>query len=178
MKIVQARKEQIPTVVGLLAACMRTMRNNGIDQWDDIYPNEEIVMKDVNDLSLYVLEENDLCIGAVSLNQEQDVAYQQVNWLGGEPVLVVHRLCIDPNYQGAGLGSRLMDFAEEHAKRNAYASIRLDAYTGNPTAFRMYERRGYRKAGQVFFPRRRLPFFCFEKILAAQAVPQRMGPTS
>ena len=99
MKIVQAKQEHIPTVVGLLSACMRTMRNNGIDQWDDIYPNEEVVMKDMNDLSLYVLEENDLCIGAVTLNQEQDVAYQQVNWLGGGPVLVVHRLCVDPNFR-------------------------------------------------------------------------------
>ena len=121
MKIIEARQEHIPTVVGLLSACMRTMRNKGIDQWDDIYPNEEVVMKDVNDLSLYVLEENDICIGAVSLNQEQDVAYQQINWLGGAPVLVVHRLCVDPDHQGGGLGSRLMDFAEEHAKRNAYA---------------------------------------------------------
>jgi ribosomal protein S18 acetylase RimI-like enzyme len=171
MKIVQAKQEHIPTVFGLLSACMRTMRNNGIDQWDDIYPNEEFVMKDANDRSLYVLEENNLCIGAVSLNQEQDVAYQQVNWLGGEPVLVVHRLCVHPNYQGTGLGSRLMDFAEEHAKRNAYASIRLDAYTGNPAAFKLYERRGYLKAGQVYFPRRTLPFFCFEKILAPKSVP-------
>jgi GNAT superfamily N-acetyltransferase len=171
MKIIEARQDHIPAVAGLLSACMRTMRNNGIDQWDDIYPNEEVVTRDVNDLSLYVLEENDLYIGAVSLNQEQDVAYQQVNWLGGEPVLVVHRLCIDPNYQGAGLGSRLMDFAEEHAKRNAYASIRLDAYTGNPAAFKLYERRGYRKAGQVYFPRRTLPFFCFEKILAPNSAP-------
>jgi ribosomal protein S18 acetylase RimI-like enzyme len=170
MKIIEARQEHIPAVTGLLSACTRTMRNNGINQWDDIYPNEEVVMKDVHDLSLYVLEENDLCIGAVSLNQEQDAAYQQVNWLGGEPVLVVHRLCIDPKYQGGGLGSRLMDFAEEHAKRNAYASIRLDAYTGNPTAFRMYERRGYRKAGQVYFPRRILPFFCFEKILLSNLI--------
>jgi ribosomal protein S18 acetylase RimI-like enzyme len=153
------------------------MRNNGIDQWDDIYPNEEVVMKDMNDLSLYVLEENNVYIGAVSLNREQDAAYQQVNWQGGEPALVVHRLCVHPNYQGTGLGSRLMDFAEAHAKRNAYASIRLDAYTGNPIAFRMYERRGYRKAGQVYFPRRTLPFFCFEKILGTVSAPARQSPS-
>jgi ribosomal protein S18 acetylase RimI-like enzyme len=85
--------------------------------------------------------------------------------LGGEPALVVHRLCVDPAYQGNGLGSQLMDFAEAHAKQNTYVSIRLDAYAGNPRAVWLYERRGYRKAGQVYFPRRTLPFFCFEKIL-------------
>jgi ribosomal protein S18 acetylase RimI-like enzyme len=146
------------------------MRQNGIHQWDEVYPNEEIITKDVDSRALYVLEQNGLCIAAVSLNQEQDAAYQKVHWLGGEPVLVVHRLCVDPAYQGNGLGNRLMDFAEEYAKQHAYASIRLDAYTGNPSAIRLYERRGYRKAGQVYFPRRTLPFFCFEKILGEGTV--------
>lgn len=141
------------------------MREKGIDQWDAIYPDEEIIATDVNDRSLYVLEDDDLCIAAVTLNRKQDTGYQTLQWLGGEPVLVVHRLCVDPVHQGLGLGTRLMDFAEDYAKPNAYASIRLDAYTGNPTAVRMYERRGYRNAGEVYFPRRRLPFFCFEKIL-------------
>lgn len=58
-----------------------------------------------------------------------------------------------------------MDLAEAHAKQNTYVSIRLDAYAGNPPTVKLYERRGYRKAGQVYFPRRTLPFFCFEKIL-------------
>jgi GNAT superfamily N-acetyltransferase len=170
MRIVQAHQGYIHSVVRLISAATQTMREHGIYQWDEIYPNEEIITKDVDSRSLYVLEQGDLCIAAVSLNQEQDEAYQQVHWLGGEPVLVVHRLCVDPAYQGNGIGSRLMDFAEEHAKQNAYVSIRLDAYTGNPRAVRLYERRGYRKAGQIYFSRRTLPFFCFEKILRESMV--------
>ena len=165
MRIVQAHQGYLPNVVRLIAACTQTMREQGIDQWDEIYPNAEIIAKDVESRALYVLEQGDVCTAAVALNQEQDEAYQQVHWLGGEPVLVVHRLCVDPAYQGNGIGNRLMDFAEEYAEQHAYASIRLDAYTGNPSAIRLYERRGYRKAGQVYFPRRTLPFFCFEKIL-------------
>jgi ribosomal protein S18 acetylase RimI-like enzyme len=152
MRIVQAHQGYIPGVVRLISAATQTMREHGIYQWDEIYPNEQIITKDVDSRSLYVLEEGDLCLAAVALNQEQDEAYQQVQWLGGEPVLVVHRLCVDPAYQENGIGSRLMDFAEEHAKQNACVSIRLDAYTGNPRAVRLYKRRGYRKAGQVYFP--------------------------
>jgi GNAT superfamily N-acetyltransferase len=170
MRIVQAHQGYIPGVVRLISATTQTMREHGIYQWDEIYPNEEIITKDVDSRSLYVLEQSGLCIAAVSLNQEQDEAYQQVHWLGAEPVLVVHRLCVDPAYQGNGIGSGLMDFAEENAKQNAYVSIRLDTYTGNPRAVRLYERRGYRKAGQIYFPRRTLPFFCFEKILRESTI--------
>src|SRR5262245_20431947 len=145
MRIVQAHQGDIPGVVRLISATTQAMREHGIYQWDESYPNEKVITKDIDSRSLYVLEQSGLCIAAVSLNQEQDEAYQQVHWLGGEPVLVVHRLCVDPAYQRNGIGSRLMDFAEEHAKQNAYGSIRLDAYTGNPRAVRLYERRGYRK---------------------------------
>jgi hypothetical protein len=58
-----------------------------------------------------------------------------------------------------------MDFAESHAARSGYASIRLDAYTGNPRSVQLYRRRGYREVGQVYFPRRTLPFWCFELIV-------------
>jgi ribosomal protein S18 acetylase RimI-like enzyme len=170
MSLVQAHRGHIPTVVRLIATCTHTMREHGIDQWDDLYPNEEIITRDVDSGSLYVLEQDDRCLAAVSLNQEQDAAYQTVHWFGGEPALVVHRLCVDPAHQGNGIGNRVMAFAEAHAKQQFYVSIRLDAYTGNPRAVRLYERRGYRKAGQVYFPRRTLPFFCFEKILRESTV--------
>jgi hypothetical protein len=86
MRIVQAHQGYIPSVVRLISASTQTMRENGIYQWDEIYPNEEIITQDVDSRSLYVLEQGDRCIAAVALNQEQDEAYQQVHWLGGEPV--------------------------------------------------------------------------------------------
>jgi ribosomal protein S18 acetylase RimI-like enzyme len=56
-----------------------------------------------------------------------------------------------------------MDFAETHARNLGVDSVRLDAYTGNAAALSLYRRRGYRESGKVTFPRRDLPFACFEK---------------
>jgi ribosomal protein S18 acetylase RimI-like enzyme len=58
-----------------------------------------------------------------------------------------------------------MEFAELYATRSGYASVRLDAYTGNPRSVNLYRRRGYREVGQIRFPRRELPFWCFELIV-------------
>jgi len=85
-------------------------------------------------------------------------------WTGGR-VLVIHRLCVHPEWQRQGIARHLMDFAENYASDHGFACIRLDAYTGNPRALALYERRGYERAGQTFFPRRRLPFDCFERIV-------------
>ena len=170
MRVVQAHNRHIPSVVLIISACMKTMREHGIFQWDDIYPNREILTNDVESRSMYVLEHENDCLATITMDREQEPAYRMIPWSGGEPALIVHRLCVDPVFQGKGIGTQLMDFAEGYAKQNAFVSIRLDAYSGNPAAVRLYERRGYRKAGQVNFPRRELPFFCYEKILEAESV--------
>ena len=165
MGIIQAEERHIKQVAALLAACMREMRRNGIDQWDEDYPNATAVAKDVQSRSAWILEEPE-CIAAISLNEEQDPTYQTVRWTGGGPALVVHRLCVDPSYQRKGIANRLMAFAEWLAREREYASIRLDTYSGNPPALRLYERLGYQKTGEIYLRGKTTPFFCFEKILA------------
>jgi ribosomal protein S18 acetylase RimI-like enzyme len=165
MKVVQACNDHVRLVMEILSECNTDMRRRGIYQWDDVYPDLGAVAKDASEQTLYVALVEDCLVGAVCLSEEQDEAYSRVHWLGREPVLVVHRLCVAPARQGRGIASRIMDFAEELAEKKGYAGIRLDAYTGNEKAFRLYDRRGYRVAGRVFFPRRELPFYCMEKEL-------------
>ena len=146
--------------------CRAVLRARGIHQWDDVYPTREVVEGDVERGRLFVALDSDGRPAAiVTVDAVQDAEYAAVPWTSAEPALVVHRLCVDPPAQGHGLGGQLMDFVESHARRQGFASIRLDAYTDNPDAMALYRRRGYREAGQVFFPRRLQPFACFERAL-------------
>ena len=166
MNIVPAQPADLPALLRLFASCADGMQKNGIDQWDHSYPNEDVVARDVNGCSSYLArDDSGRLVATICLNREQHPTYQTVHWIGREPVLAVHRLCVDPVRQKDGIGSRLMEFAEQYAAQSGYSSIRLDTYSGNPVALRFYERRGYRRAGQVFFNRRPEPFICFEKIL-------------
>lgn len=165
IEIKQANSYDISNVMKVIRACTEEMRLARIFQWDDIYPNKEQLEEDVNEGSLYVIRNEDICLGAVSFNEKQEDVYQQVDWRGNDPVLVIHRLCVDPAFQGQGLAKDLMSFGEKMALKRGYASIRLDAYSENPKAVGLYERLGYQKVGSVNFPRRDSPFYCFEKIL-------------
>lgn len=162
--IKQADSYDLSAVMKLIRACTEAMRLAKIFQWDDIYPNKEQLEEDLKEGSLYVIRNEDICLGSVSFNEKQEDAYQEVDWRGGDPVLVVHRLCVDPTFQGQGIAKELMRFGEIMAMKRGFASIRLDAYSGNPKAVSLYERLGYQKVGSVTFPRRDLPFYCFEKI--------------
>lgn len=169
LEIIRADPGHVSSVMEVIHACIHTMRQTGIFQWDEIYPNREQIEEDVRARSLYVALEKGNCCGAVCLNEKQEKAYRQVEWCGSKPVLVVHRLCVDPAFQGLGIAGQLMDYAEDLALQRRYASIRLDAYAGNPKAVALYEGRGYRRVGEVSFPRRDLPFYCFEKTYIQEA---------
>jgi ribosomal protein S18 acetylase RimI-like enzyme len=166
MDVVQAAVSDIAQVMEIVALCVRQMREAGSHQWDEFYPTREIMEADIKAGTLYLLRENGRAIGAIVVNEVQSPEYVQLSWRQNETrPLVIHRLCVRPERQKSGAARRLMDFAEDYARANGYASIRLDTYTGNPRARALYESRGYEARGYVRFRGRKLPFVCFELLL-------------
>ena len=164
--ITLAAPNDITDIMRLLAECIKDMNKNGIRQWSDFYPTIDVITEDVRNKSMYCVRHESQCIGIITLSEKQNAQYEQVRWLTNfGRVLIVYRLAVHPKWQRQGIARRLMDFAEQFAVENQYNSIRLDAYSGNPRAVRFYERRGYEEAGQVYFPKRNMPFHCFEKSL-------------
>lgn len=161
MKIRLACIEELDVLHGIVEDAIRHMEQQGIAQWDEIYPNREILEKDLERQEMHVIELDDRVSGLIVMNEDQSPEYADVHWRYPGRALVVHRLTIDPGYQRCGLATRLMDFAEKTAALEGYNCIRLDAFTRNPGAFGLYEDRGYRKAGLVRF--RKGEFYCYEK---------------
>jgi ribosomal protein S18 acetylase RimI-like enzyme len=156
-----ARIEELDSLLRIVKGAIRDMESRGIMQWDDVYPDEATLRKDVEQQHMHVIEVDGQVAGMVCINDIESPEYQAVPWEYPGKVLVVHRLAIDPGHQRKKLASRLMDFAEQQALLRKYQTIRLDAFTKNPASLALYEKRGYRMAGTVVF--RKGPFHCYEK---------------
>jgi ribosomal protein S18 acetylase RimI-like enzyme len=161
MKIRIAKPKDLNLIHEIVINATRHMDEYGINQWDEIYPNKNILQNDIEKQELYVIEIGRKIVGFIVLNEDQSPEYATLNWEHNGRAFIVHRLTINPDYQRQGLATRLMDFAEKSASLNGFNCIRLDAFTHNPAAFTLYENRGYSKAGVVRF--RKGEFFCFEK---------------
>lgn len=61
----------------------------------------------------------------------------------GGKVLWLEELYILEEYRSRGLGREFFAFAEEYARRNGYARIRLEVEEDNVRARSLYERLGY-----------------------------------
>lgn len=105
--------------------------------------------------------------GIIVMTTFMDQEYIPVHWLTqNNNNLYIHRLAVHPRVWGKGFGQKLMDFAEGYARLHNFASIRLDTFSQNKRNQRFYEKRGYQKLGNIYFPKQsKEPFFCYELIL-------------
>lgn len=162
------KPEEVDAILTLTRACGQHMRANGIDQWDENYPDRARLVNDIACETLFAFRENGTVIGIVVLNELQDPEYDEISWSTKESDknLVVHRLAVDPQHQGKGIARQLMDFAEDWARKEGYNAIRLDTFTQNPRNQRFYENRGYTKLEEVYLSYRDdYPYICYELLL-------------
>ena len=92
MKIRRAYKTDLKSIIKMYKSCVNGMINNGIDQWDENYPNTEIISQDLKNKTYYVAEEKEEIIGGINIDRNQDITYLDLNWEdNSNQFLVVHR---------------------------------------------------------------------------------------
>ena len=162
MNISQLTQEQIPEIMQLIQDAIATMEQQGIPQWDEIYPGIKEITADVQHQTQYGLMIGTMIAGIMTLDEHQPEQYQSISWNLDDPrPLVVHRFCVSPQCQGRGYSKIMMRFVEEFAIRNNYQSIRLDSFTQNPISCSLYRKLEFIERGIVTF--RKGEFYCFEK---------------
>ena len=162
----KATDDQIPAIWEILQQAITRRKKDGSQQWQDGYPNPEVIQKDIEKGAGYVLSTGDTVIGycAVMLNDEPAYADIRGKWLTDDDFVVVHRVAIADEYAGQGLAKKIFEFIEEIARDNNIYSIKADTNFDNPAMLRTFEKLAYTYCGEVFF--RGSARKAFEKVLS------------
>ena len=163
----RAKLLDIDKITTITRACAAKMIAENIFQWNDSYPNKEVFLNDLERDELFVYLVDAKVIGSIVISTYKDPEYEEVQWLTPDSShYYIHRLAVDPEYQGKGYAKELMDFAEEMAVKNSIASIRLDTFSKNPRNNRFYVARGYKRLGDIYFRKQsEYSFHCYELLL-------------
>ena len=163
-----AVQQESQEIFKIFSDAITHMNELGIDQWDSIYPDQLTIHNDIQCRTMYLLSQKDSIISVIVLNEEQSPEYKTVCWQHrGRKVAVIHRLCVKPTEQGNGFGRKTILLAEKELLKQGYDCARLDAFSQNPVATKLYESLGYEKVGEVSF--RKGIFNCYEKLLSDQS---------
>jgi len=169
MLMVKAKIEDLPQIEKLYGDCTDYMNQNAIYQWDDKYPNSEMYKICIEDEELFLFTVNNKVVGSVVLDEFQSEEWSALKWKYNEgSQLVIHALAIDPAAQGKGYGQKALELCEGYAINSNYNLMRLDAFSENQVALKLYEKNGYRKVGTIVFdskPVNHQEYHCYEKKL-------------
>ncbi|MCP1159175.1 GNAT family N-acetyltransferase [Bacillus infantis] len=165
MDIRKAELKDIRKIMEIVKKTVEIMKQENNDQWTDEYPAETDFLNDIKNGTMFTAVMDGEPAGAITCDQVQAEQYSQVSWQkeAGE-CYVFHRLVVDPEIRGAGIASRLISFAEQHAVQRNVPYMRTDTYSLNKKAQKLFEKNGYKKAGQIYMDREH-PFFCYDKLL-------------
>ncbi len=156
--------EDLNEINNLIHWAIKEMENEGIKQWDQIYPARKDFINDIEAEQLYVGFNQEKLVVIYVLNKECDEEYSKGQWKDrGKTFYVLHRLCVNPLFQNKGIAKITMQHIEKEAKYKGARAIRLDVFTENPYALKLYGDCGYSRVGTVEW--RKGKFFLMEKYL-------------
>ena len=146
----------------LVSSAIIHMIKQNIMQWDELYPTKEDLQTDIEKKQLYVGFDEGRLAAIYVLNQECELEYSDGNWQYPElPFYIIHRLCVHPAYQHQGIAKQTLLYIEEDLKASGIHAIRLDVFSQNPFALKLYEGMGYARTGHAEW--RKGLFYLMEK---------------
>lgn len=164
LKYRQARKTDLEEVFLLVTKAIEAMEAGGIKQWDSIYPDKAILGEDIEKEQLFIGSLQGHIAVIYVLNQECDEEYKNGKWIcPDEEFYVIHRLCVHPELQNMGIARQTMEHIEQVLREKKIRDIRLDVFSLNPYAQRLYNQLGFVKTGNVDWRKGR--FYLMEKTL-------------
>ncbi|MDD6050761.1 MAG: GNAT family N-acetyltransferase [Clostridiales bacterium] len=179
MMLMKATAADFSAVCVLYRTICDQMAADDSPQWVwGVYPSDDILQESLAAGTLYVAREGETLLAAVTVDTCFEPEYEGVNWLFGTRPGAFHRLAIAPDQQGRGLGRKLLNDVMALLRDLGCDALRIDTYATNLHAQRLYESCGMRKAGEVIFAHRPLPFYCYELPLtdACPLLPLTMHP--
>lgn len=162
----KASDTDVLSIWNILQQGIEKRRNEGSDQWQDGYPNREIVAGDIANGWAYIVE-NDKgeALGYFALIFEKEPAYEDIEgkWLSDFPYAVIHRMATDQKKKVKGLATWILLAIEKIVRTNGRKSIKVDTNFDNGAMLYLFEKLGYHYCGEVYF--RGKARRAFEKIL-------------
>ncbi|HBH09787.1 MAG TPA: GNAT family acetyltransferase [Rikenellaceae bacterium] len=142
----KATIEDIPAAMKLFTAAKVIMRSDGnMTQWEDGYPNEEIVRSDISKNGAHIVEHEGKPVGYFALLPSPEPTYSSINgkWLDDmTPYFVIHRIASFP--ESHGVFREIIEYA-----LTVSGNLRIDTHRDNRIMRHVIGKAGFSYCGVI-----------------------------
>ncbi|MBQ3250117.1 MAG: GNAT family N-acetyltransferase [Bacteroidales bacterium] len=142
----RATYDDVPVLMDVFRKARGIMRSSGnMNQWNDGYPSEEVVRKDIDNGHCVVLCEDGKVVATMAFIPGPDPTYAEIydgGWLSDAPYHVIHRIAVaEPGHNAAKV---LLDWGFGQA-----GSIRIDTHKDNVIMHHVLSKYGFTHCGLI-----------------------------
>ena len=150
----RAEIADMDALLDILEQAKAYLRESGVDQWQEGYPNREALAADIEAGRGWLFEcvDNGEIAGYECVAMTPEVCYREIDgaWLtDGENYAVIHRAMAAARYRGTRLAAEMFSFAAELAAGMGRLSVRVDTHRDNKAMNRLAQKLGFTYCGEV-----------------------------
>jgi RimJ/RimL family protein N-acetyltransferase len=155
MEFKQAEMKDIPQIMEIIQAAQKYLKQNGIDQWQNNYPNPDSLKEDIKNNNSYLIKDGDKIAATAAIIFADDPTYSYIEdgqWLSSGPgnYGVIHRAAVAEAYKGRGIVSEIFAQTYKMAAADGITSIRIDTHPKNKAMQRAIEKEGFKYCGIIY----------------------------
>ena len=128
----------------------KCLADAGSDQWQNGYPNADVIIEDIISGQAYVALEEGALLAYTAVTKSPEAAYEAIyegSWQDGESeYLVFHRIAVAADVQGQGLAQTFLEGLMEGFD---YLDFRSDTHAENKAMQHIFEQLGFKQVGKV-----------------------------
>lgn len=167
MEFRRAVVDDIKGIMNVIKQAQAYFKEQGIDQWQNNYPNVEVISEDIANEHSYVLVKDNNIISTVAVSFDGEKTYEAIydgEWLTNGEFAVIHRIAVDNNYKGMGVSSEIIKNIEKLCLNRGVHSIKVDTHEENLSMQRLLKKNDFKYCGIIYLESGN-ERFAFEKVI-------------
>ncbi|MEG0751582.1 MAG: GNAT family N-acetyltransferase [Oscillospiraceae bacterium] len=174
MYIRAARNDDLPAICKIISQAQSYLKSRGVDQWQDGYPDEERLRRDISlGVGRVVCENDSIPLAYAAIFFGDEPSYSRIYdgaWLTCGEYGAVHRIATAEIARRSGSASALLAHAESLCTQRGVPSVRIDTHADNAVMRTFIEKHGFVYCGVIYVSgtaENGSPRVAYEKVLAS-----------
>ncbi|MCM3570843.1 GNAT family N-acetyltransferase [Neobacillus mesonae] len=145
--------QDMDAIMHIIKQAQEYFKNQNIDQWQNNYPNPEVIEKDIQNGYSYVLEIDEKIAGTAAVSFDGEKTYQKIyngHWVSNGEYAVIHRMAVDNECKGKGISSQIIKHVEELCLEKGVKSIKVDTHEENIPMQKLLQKNEFTYCGEIF----------------------------
>ncbi|KXT78470.1 GNAT family N-acetyltransferase [Streptococcus sp. DD13] len=150
MEIRLAHPNEVEQIIGIIEDAKKMLAEDGIDQWQDGYPDEDTIFEDILENRAFVGLIDGEIVAYAALYKGNEASYNDIyegKWMHNHYMYITfHRVAVSRQYTGQGIAQTFLQGLIEGEKG---PDFRCDTHPDNHKMQHLLEKLGFTYCGKV-----------------------------